>query len=170
MAHVAVIKQRKPMARGNGFKRAELPKRQPTRLKPASEASRAVMRRVRAETAQPVEKFAYVRDKRLRAMCQAMPCQGCGGNGADWAHSNQAIHGKGRSVKASDLYIAALCWPCHSEIDQGAGMTKAQRVEAWDRAHFLTWMGAATRSLIPSGVNPPAGIVDELRLLVEENE
>lgn len=54
------------------------------------------------------------------------------------AHSNMAQHGKGRSIKASDEYSAALCMSCHYEIDQGAKWSKAERQQAWQMAHFKT--------------------------------
>ena len=54
------------------------------------------------------------------------------------AHSNMAQHGKGRGIKASDEYSAALCMSCHYEIDQGAKWSKAERQLAWNVAHFKT--------------------------------
>ena len=54
------------------------------------------------------------------------------------AHSNQLRDGKGRSLKASDYRIAALCFRCHAELDQGAKLTKAERIEMWESAHRAT--------------------------------
>jgi len=54
------------------------------------------------------------------------------------AHSNQLRDGKGRGIKASDYRIAALCFTCHSEIDQGAKLTRAERVEIFEDAHRAT--------------------------------
>ena len=54
------------------------------------------------------------------------------------AHSNMAQHGKGRGIKASDEYSAALCMSCHYEIDQGAKWSKAERQLAWNVAHYKT--------------------------------
>jgi hypothetical protein len=54
------------------------------------------------------------------------------------AHSNQLRDGKGKSIKAHDYRIAALCYRCHHEIDQGAKMDKAERLEAWEEAHRKT--------------------------------
>jgi hypothetical protein len=54
------------------------------------------------------------------------------------AHSNQLRDGKGRGIKAHDYRIAALCFGCHSELDQGKTLTKAERVEMWEEAHRKT--------------------------------
>lgn len=49
------------------------------------------------------------------------PCQVCGVNDGTVvaAHSNQLRDGKGRGLKASDYRIAAMCYQCHMELDQG---------------------------------------------------
>jgi hypothetical protein len=54
------------------------------------------------------------------------------------AHSNQLRDGKGRSIKAHDYRIASLCYRCHSELDQGAKMSKQERLEMWEEAHRKT--------------------------------
>jgi hypothetical protein len=54
------------------------------------------------------------------------------------AHSNQLRDGKGRGIKAHDYRIAALCYECHSDLDQGAGMTREARVNMWEEAHRKT--------------------------------
>jgi len=80
----------------------------------------------------------YRNEQLLRAVSQ-LPCQLCGREGETQAsHSNQLMHGKARGKKAPDWAIAALCWRCHAEIDQGSKMSKEERTEAWDRAHFMT--------------------------------
>ena len=80
------------------------------------------------------------RDRKLLDVIRESPCQACGR--ADGtivaAHSNQLRDGKGRGIKAHDYRIAALCHTCHSEIDQGAKLSKAERVEAWEEAHRRT--------------------------------
>lgn len=53
------------------------------------------------------------------------------------AHSNQAKHGKGRGIKASDQYVAALCYRCHYMIDQGRE-SRDIKVAIWDAAHDRT--------------------------------
>ena len=54
------------------------------------------------------------------------------------AHSNQLRDGKGRSIKAHDYRIAALCYQCHTDLDQGAGLTREARVAMWEEAHRKT--------------------------------
>lgn len=85
------------------------------------------------------KKFLYRRSKSHLRNVAALPCQLCGLDGqTQAAHSNQSIHGKGKGIKASDLYVAALCQACHYEIDQGNTMNKAERVAAWDVAFHRT--------------------------------
>jgi len=86
-----------------------------------------------------IPKFNYVRDKRLLKMVASLPCKNCG---ADYhvqaAHSNWSEHGKGKGIKASDYYTAALCLKCHYEIDQGSHLSKEERKNLWLDAHYKT--------------------------------
>jgi len=69
----------------------------------------------------------------------SLPCQHCGNDhNVQAAHSNWSEHGKGRGIKASDIYVAALCLKCHFEIDQGNQLSKEERKEAWLTAHKKT--------------------------------
>jgi hypothetical protein len=54
------------------------------------------------------------------------------------AHSNQLRDGKGKGIKAHDYRIAALCYSCHMELDQGKSLDKAERIEIWEEAHRKT--------------------------------
>jgi hypothetical protein len=45
--------------------------------------------------------------------------------------------GKGRSIKAHDFRIAALCHRCHTQVDQGK-WSREWKVEAWEEAHRKT--------------------------------
>jgi hypothetical protein len=80
------------------------------------------------------------RNRKLLEILRKSPCQICGR--ADGtivaAHSNQLRDGKGRGLKANDYRVAALCYGCHSEIDQGKSLSKVERVEAWEEAHRKT--------------------------------
>jgi hypothetical protein len=80
------------------------------------------------------------RNKKLLELVRQSPCQACGIQDSTVcaAHSNQLRDGKGRGLKAKDFRIAALCFRCHSNLDQGANMTKAERVEFWEEAHRAT--------------------------------
>ena len=68
-----------------------------------------------------------------------LPCQNCYIEGqTQAAHSNWAEHGKARGLKASDEFTAALCQKCHTELDQGARLTKEQRRMLWQMAYQKT--------------------------------
>lgn len=80
------------------------------------------------------------RNRKLLDAARALPCQHCGvSNGTVVAaHSNQLRDGKGRGIKAHDYRIASLCYTCHSELDQGATMSRQERLEMWEEAHRKT--------------------------------
>ena len=80
------------------------------------------------------------RDRKLLDVIRQSPCQACGREDGTIvaAHSNQLRDGKGRGIKAHDYRIAALCHACHSEIDQGTKLSKAERIETWEEAHRRT--------------------------------
>ena len=84
-------------------------------------------------------KTKYLRDKKRLQACRNLPCQHCGAEDGTVvaAHSNEGIHGKGRGIKASDEFIAALCFCCHINIDQGR-MSKEDRTQIWHNAHIKT--------------------------------
>ena len=80
------------------------------------------------------------RDARILRAVREAPCMMCGAQDGTVvaAHSNQLRDGKGRSIKAHDYRVAALCFRCHGEIDQGSKMTKEERLEAFEDAHRRT--------------------------------
>ena len=80
------------------------------------------------------------RNKKLLEIVRESPCQHCGIQDGTIvaAHSNQLRDGKGRGLKSSDARIAALCYRCHSDLDQGRSLSKDQRVEMWESAHRAT--------------------------------
>ena len=80
------------------------------------------------------------RNKKLLEVVRESPCQHCGIEDGTVvaAHSNQLIDGKGRGLKAHDYRIAALCFTCHAELDQGKDLSKAERVNMWEAAHRRT--------------------------------
>ena len=85
-------------------------------------------------------KQTYKRSQKLLKMVANLPCQCCGmDNGVQAAHSNWTEWGgKGKSLKASDEYTAALCLKCHFIIDQGAHLSKDERKDMWLKAHIAT--------------------------------
>ena len=80
------------------------------------------------------------RDRKLLDVIRQSPCQACGREDGTVvaAHSNQLRDGKGRGIKAHDYRVAAMCYSCHMEIDQGKSLSKAERIEAWEEAHRRT--------------------------------
>ena len=84
-------------------------------------------------------KTKYLRDKKRLEACRSLPCQHCGVEDGTVvaAHSNEGAHGKGRGIKASDEFVAALCFTCHANLDQGR-MSKQERAEMWQKAHEQT--------------------------------
>lgn len=108
-----------------------------------------------------IPKFNYVRDTRLRDMCRQLECQHCWAGGPDagvtWAHSNQSRHGKAGAIKASDIFVAAMCAACHRELDQGKRWTQEEKVSIWEMAHLSTVRRALAEGLWPAGVDLPPG-------------
>ena len=102
-----------------------------------------------------IPKFHYFRSKKHLKNVASLPCQVCGLEGSTQAaHSNQAKHGQGRGIKASDEYTAALCFRHHFLLDQGQSLTKEERVDMWDKAHQKTIEALLDRGLWPSEAQP----------------
>jgi hypothetical protein len=80
------------------------------------------------------------RNPNLLKSVRSSPCQHCGADDGTIvaAHSNQLRDGKGRGLKAHDYRIAALCYTCHADLDQGNKMSKEERVNMWEAAHRKT--------------------------------
>lgn len=101
-------------------------------------------------------KFQYVRSKKLLQAVASIECQHCGRHGyTQAAHGNESWMGKGRSIKASDVYTAALCEICHAALDQGSHMTREQRVTMWGDAHIKTVRELVKRGLWPLDLEIP---------------
>ncbi len=81
------------------------------------------------------------RSERLRRLVAGLPCVECGRQQrTQAAHSNLAEHGKGKSIKASDAAIMALCDECHSMLDQGSSLTRDERHQLTYRAIANTYI------------------------------
>lgn len=102
-------------------------------------------------------KTEYVRSKKLLEACREIECQHCGiaDGTVVAAHSNSLHHGKGRSIKAHDNFIASLCHRCHSDIDQGSYLSKAERLAIWTAAHERTVNKLNRLGLWPQNVPQP---------------
>lgn len=87
-----------------------------------------------------IPKTQYIRSAKLMQAYRKIPCQHCGIDDGTvcGAHSNQAKHGKGRGIKASDIFCASLCHACHMQVDQGRSMSRTEREFVWDGAHRRT--------------------------------
>lgn len=107
-----------------------------------------------------VPKFVYVRSRKLLDAIKTLPCQCCGAAApSDPAHSNQSQHGKGKSIKASDVFAAALCRTCHRLIDQGSRLPRDERIAIWNSA----WR-ATVRELLRLGLWPTEIPVPDTRV------
>lgn len=80
------------------------------------------------------------RNQKLLELVRQFPCQNCGAQDGTVvaAHSNQLRDGKGRGIKAHDYRIAALCFKCHFELDQGRDLSRQERLNMWEEAHRST--------------------------------
>lgn len=77
-------------------------------------------------------------DKLCRGQCCYLAIPGCcRGDIASVVpcHSNQIRHGKGKGIKALDLYTVPGCRACHAELDQGKRFTKEEKFSIWDAAY-----------------------------------
>jgi hypothetical protein len=103
-----------------------------------------------------ISKFNYFRNRKHLINVANLPCQNCYIEGqTQAAHSNQAVHGKGRGIKASDEYTAALCQTCHAELDSGARLNKEQRRELWQMAYQKTVNKLIENNLWPVDIPLP---------------
>jgi len=84
--------------------------------------------------------MALYRNKKLLQIVRECPCQVCGIEDGTVvaAHSNQMRDGKSISMKSNDYRIAAMCYNCHSNLDQGSKLTREERVDMWENAHRKT--------------------------------
>lgn len=106
-------------------------------------------------------KTEYIRSRQLLMAVASLPCQHCGRHGmTQAAHSNQSIHGKGRGIKASDIYAAALCCYCHAELDQGKKWDQEQKATVWGDAWRKT-----VRTLLSEGMWPKNVPAPDIRLM-----
>ena len=104
-----------------------------------------------------IEKTQYIRSAKLMQAYRKLPCQHCGIDDGTvcGAHSNQAIHGKAKGIKATDTACASLCHVCHHALDQGRSMSRSERVAMWDAAHAKTVAELVRRGLWPVGAPTP---------------
>lgn len=84
---------------------------------------------------------------KLLADARDQQCTNCGSfHGVVSAHSNLGVHGKGKGLKAMDIFSAHLCFACHAWYDGHGGYGKdptkvyeyGERQEMWQRAFERT--------------------------------
>ncbi|MCJ0927908.1 HNH endonuclease [Acinetobacter lwoffii] len=83
-----------------------------------------------------------MRDAKRLAAIRKLPCVRCGNPNSQAAHSNSAKHGKGRGIKASDLFVIPLCAICHAAFDR---FELGNRAES--EAMFDQWLVRVERML-----------------------
>lgn len=89
------------------------------------------------------------RSEALRRAVASLPCMACGREGmTQAAHNNQIADGKGMGIKSSDVTCMALCVDCHSKLDQGGKMTKAERREFENELNLKTLRRLITDGLL----------------------
>jgi hypothetical protein len=100
-------------------------------------------------------KRTYIRSRALLMQVASLECQHCGKHGeTQAAHTNWGF-GKGRGIKADDNMIAALCQTCHAKIDSGSKLSRAERMEMWEKAHLRTVKKLKLHNLWPIDVPLP---------------
>lgn len=103
-----------------------------------------------------LDKYSRIDSRILRESVKDMSCQlntpYCDGGGCVACHSNESDHGKGTSIKADDIFIAAGCASCHAVVDGREGKMDKHEREWYLRRGILrtirTWFitGAVTIS------------------------
>lgn len=95
-----------------------------------------------------IKDYAY-RNRKLLELAIDQACQNCGSAfGVVSAHANWAEHGKSKSRKAHDCYIAWLCADCHRWLDQGCKHDPTQTYLGTREGKREMWERAATRTLL----------------------
>lgn len=79
----------------------------------------------------------------------------CTGQAHDPCHSNQAIHGKGKGIKAHDVYTVPGCRSCHDELDQGMRYTRAEKFGIWDQA-YAAWVPVRAALMLAAAKGKPS--------------
>lgn len=83
-----------------------------------------------------------MRNAKRLAEIRKLPCVRCGNPNSQAAHSNSSKHGKGRSIKSSDLFTIPLCFKCHATFDR---FELGNRAES--EAMFEQWLERTNRML-----------------------
>ena len=84
-----------------------------------------------------------MRDHKRLAEIRKLPCVRCGNPNSQAANSNSSKHGKGRGIKASDVFVIPLCAICHAAFDR---FELGNRAES--EAMFEKWLVRVNRMLV----------------------
>ena len=78
-------------------------------------------------------KQTLFRSPKMMKLMRDLPCGVCGAQDGTVvaAHRNE---GKGMGIKVSDALVAAMCYRCHTELDQGKGTREVKR-QMWNQAY-----------------------------------
>ena len=102
------------------------------------------------------------RNKRLLISVSMLECQVCGHPpSSDPAHSNWSHHGKSMSRKADDIFVAAMCRSCHTELDTGSRLTKEERQAMWMDAWKKTVKRLVNDGDWPHDIDVPVEALEE---------
>lgn len=159
-AGVVIMKRTTPMRRTAFVSKTRTwaPMERPPRAMPTIDPARFRLPQPVSGEVVTVAKATYIRSKALREAYRLIPCQSCGANDGTvvCAHANEGWAGKGMGIKASDENGASLCFTCHSRLDQGSDMTKAERRAFWLAAHMKTIPALVAAGHWPKDIQVPA--------------
>lgn len=87
---------------------------------------------------------------KLLALARDESCTNCGVEDGTIvaAHSNLGRHGKGKSIKAHDSFVAFLCHRCHSWLDQGSNMDPTDIYNCTRHDKELMFAAAMDRTML----------------------
>ena len=96
----------------------------------------------------------HIRSKKLTDAAKGEACTGCGMNDNTIvaAHSNSQHDGKGKGIKAEDIYIAFLCHTCHVAYDQRLQNHSGGLTYIFSQADFDKAMKRTLKRLFEKGV------------------
>ncbi len=98
---------------------------------------------------QPTQKDIVFRSESLRRAVASLECMHCGLEGSTQAsHSNQSRDGRGTGHKASDAFLAALCFVCHNEVDYSHKLSREDKLGMWENAYRKTSRALLERGLL----------------------
>lgn len=91
------------------------------------------------------------RSEKFRRLVCELECVACGQEGmTQAAHAALLELGHGRSIKATDGALMALCVACHKRLDQSGSFTKSER-----RAVMYEWVTRTYIALMDRGMLVP---------------